>query len=53
MVWNKKGQKWKPCAQRQAIGRMYFVPSNAGEQFYLRTLLTVVKGMLPLLIIKV
>src|SRR6266851_10462727 len=53
MVWNKKGRKWKPHAQRQAIGRMYFVPPNAGEWFYLRTLLTVIKGMLPLLITKV
>lgn len=27
-----------------AIGRMYFVSPSAGERFYLRTLLTVVKG---------
>lgn len=28
-----------------AIGRMYFVAPNCGERFYLRMLLTVVKGV--------
>ena len=28
-----------------AIGRMYFVSPSAGERFYLRTLLTVAKGV--------
>ena len=53
IVWNKKGWKWKPRTQRQAIGRMYFVPPNAGERFYLYTLLTVIKSMLPLYVTKV
>lgn len=37
----------KSWALRQigfAIGRMYYIPPTAGESFYLRTLLTVVKG---------
>jgi hypothetical protein len=46
MVWVSKQRKWKPRSQGQAIGRMYFVPPNAGERFYLRTLLTIVRGMM-------
>src|ERR1700722_15392904 len=36
--------KWKMCARGYAIGRMYFVHPSAGERFYLRILLTIVKG---------
>lgn len=37
-------RKWKVRQCRFALGRMYFIKPTAGEQFYLRTLLTVVKG---------
>lgn len=45
-VWNDAKDKkcWTIRKQNFAIGRMYFVPPTAGERFYLRTLLTVVKG---------
>jgi hypothetical protein len=44
-VWNKDGKKkWTLRMQGFALGRMYFVAPNAGERFYLRTLLSVVKG---------
>ena len=36
---------WHICKQGFALGRMYFIPPKSGsELFYLRTLLTVVKG---------
>ena len=41
-VW--KDNKWRERKKGFALGRMYFVSPNAGERFYLRTLLTVVKG---------
>ena len=40
----KDGKTWKQRQKGFAIGRMYFVSPNAGERFFLRTLLTVVKG---------
>jgi hypothetical protein len=45
-VWLKKSnqQTWKVRKQGFAIGRMYFAGPQAGERFYLRTLLTVVRG---------
>jgi hypothetical protein len=48
MVWVKKTRIWKPRQQGQTIGRMYFIPPNAGERFYLRTLLTFVRGVTDL-----
>ena len=45
MVWLRSEQKWKPQQQGCAIGQMYFVPPNGGEHFYLRILLTVVRGV--------
>lgn len=36
--------KWTIRKQGFALGRMYFIKPSAGELFYLRTLLTVVKG---------
>jgi hypothetical protein len=45
MVWVKSQQKWKPRDQGAAIGWMYFVSPNAGERFYLQTLLTVIRGV--------
>jgi hypothetical protein len=43
-VWDKKAYKWKPRQRGFAIGRMFYVPPTAGEQFYLRLLLNAVKG---------
>ncbi|OBZ78054.1 hypothetical protein A0H81_02325 [Grifola frondosa] len=43
-VWNKKTRKWTPRQRGIVIGRMHFVHPSAGEKFYLRLLLTVVKG---------
>ena len=42
--WNVKTHKWTPRARGLAIGRMYFVSVKAGERFYLRLLLTAIKG---------
>jgi hypothetical protein len=43
-VYNKTKKKWTPRQKGFAIGRMYFASPSSGERFYLRTLLTVVKG---------
>jgi hypothetical protein len=43
-VFNHTQRKWTPRQQRSAIGRMTFVYPSAGERFYLRLLLTIVKG---------
>ena len=43
-VWDRAKKLWR-CRQRgSTIGRLYFVSPTAGERFYLRTLLTTVKG---------
>lgn len=44
--WKSDKKKWvlRTRDHQFAIGRMYYVPPTAGERFYLRTLLTVVKG---------
>lgn len=42
LVWKAKG--WAVRKKGFAIGRMYFASPSSGERFYLRTLLTVVKG---------
>jgi hypothetical protein len=39
-----KTRTWQPRQREVVIGRMYSAPSNAGERFYLRTLLTVIRG---------
>ena len=45
MVWNSRKKVWKVRKRAgYAIGRMYYVAPTAGERFYLRYLLTVVKG---------
>jgi hypothetical protein len=41
-VWNKK--KWKIRERGFAIGRMYYAHPTSGERFYLRMLLTAVRG---------
>jgi len=42
LAQNRK--KWKPCQSGFSIGRLHFAGPSSGEWFYLRTLLTVVKG---------
>ncbi|KAF7127864.1 hypothetical protein RHSIM_Rhsim11G0010700 [Rhododendron simsii] len=43
-VWDKTNNVWTPRKLGFAIGRMYFASPNCGEKFYLRLLLTIVKG---------
>jgi hypothetical protein len=43
-VFDPAKKAWKLRQRGFAIGRMYFIKPTAGEVFYLRTLLTVVKG---------
>jgi DNA replication protein DnaC len=42
--WDQKHKKWVIRRRGFAVGRMYYVPPTAGERFYLRLLLTVVRG---------
>ena len=46
MVWDLKNRRWNPRKRGvgKTIGRMYFVGPTGGERFYLRMLLTIVKG---------
>jgi DNA replication protein DnaC len=43
-VWDRRNKEWKHRQRGSTIGRLYFVSPTAGERFYLRTLLTTVKG---------
>ncbi|KAJ2913452.1 hypothetical protein MD484_g6981, partial [Candolleomyces efflorescens] len=43
-VYNHPQRQWRVRKSMFSLGRMVFVPPTAGERFYLRTLLTVVKG---------
>ena len=43
-TWYADHKEWSIRCSDPAIGCMYFVPPTAGECFYLRTLLMVVKG---------
>ena len=43
-TWKPDVKRWVIRKKDSAIGRMFFVPPTAGERFYLRMLLTVVKG---------
>lgn len=45
-TWQADNKIWSIRSGAPAIGRMYFVAPTAGERFYLRTLLTVVKGIM-------
>jgi hypothetical protein len=45
MTWDHSLRRWNPRKRKSGtIGRMYFVGPSGGERFYLRLLLTVVKG---------
>ena len=43
-VWDRRMKQWRDRQRGSTIGRLYFVSPTAGERFYLRTLLTTVKG---------
>ena len=43
-TWNGTDKKWSTQKRGTSIGRMYFVGPLGGERFFLRILLTVVKG---------
>ena len=43
-VYHDKDRCWEPRKQGFALGRLYFVPTSAGELHYLRMLLNVKKG---------
>ncbi|XP_024013983.1 uncharacterized protein LOC112088061 [Eutrema salsugineum] len=43
-VWNNPNRIWTPRSRRVALGRITYVPIGAGEAYYLRLLLNLVKG---------
>ena len=43
-VWNKQRMEWIVLQQGFAIGRLYFVDPTVEEKYYLRMLLTTVRG---------
>lgn len=43
-TWKQEQQQWALRQQGFSLGRIYFVSPTVGEQFYLRLLLTIVKG---------
>ena len=43
-TWVPKTRSWKPRQRGTSIGRMYYCSPLAGERYYLRLLLTVVRG---------
>ncbi|XP_028084559.1 uncharacterized protein LOC114285679 [Camellia sinensis] len=43
-VWNQKQKKWKIRQQQICIGRLYYAHLNSGERYYLRMLLTKIRG---------
>jgi hypothetical protein len=44
-VWNRKLKRWTMRKRGFAIGRMYYAHSTLGERYYLRMLLSCVKGV--------
>ena len=43
-TWNKSKKTWSPRKRGFALGRIYYAPPKSGERFYLRLLLTTVRG---------
>jgi hypothetical protein len=43
-VWNAKERKWTPRTKGQAVGRIHHANPTQGERYYLRMLLTNVRG---------
>ncbi|MCH91516.1 helicase-like protein, partial [Trifolium medium] len=46
-TYSKKNKCWTPRKKGFKIGRLIWVPPTTGELFYLRMMLTVVKGPMP------
>jgi hypothetical protein len=44
-TWNNGTKKWTIRQRGCSVGRLYFVNPSAGERYFLRTLLTKVKGV--------
>jgi hypothetical protein len=43
-VWDSRPRKWKPRQKGFVLGHMYYAHPSSGEHFYLRTLLSSIKG---------
>ncbi|CAA0837474.1 Unknown protein, partial [Striga hermonthica] len=43
-VWNTTLREWTPRIREGAIARLRYVPPNAGDNFYLRCLVNVIRG---------
>ncbi|XP_025625167.1 uncharacterized protein [Arachis hypogaea] len=43
-VWKRSLRIWEPRKTNTVIGRLFFIPPSAGELYYLRMLLNIVKG---------
>lgn len=43
-VWKHDEKSWRPRKKGYSIGRIFYVPPGSGEKYYLRCLLTVVRG---------
>ncbi|KAG1489682.1 hypothetical protein G6F46_013412 [Rhizopus delemar] len=43
-IWKNKERTWQARKKGYAVGRMYYCTPTAGERFFLRLLLTVVRG---------
>ena len=44
-TWHHDTHEWKPRKQRTAHSRLSFIPPNAGEKYYARLILSVVKNL--------
>ncbi|KAI5424717.1 hypothetical protein KIW84_030777 [Lathyrus oleraceus] len=43
-IYDKRYRRWRPRKRGHTIGRLIWVPPSTGELYYLRMMLTVVKG---------
>ena len=44
-MWDAKALEWRCRKQHKAYGRLSFIPPNAGEKYYARLILSVVKDL--------
>ena len=44
-TWHPKEEEWRPRERRTAYGRLSFIPPNAGEKYYARLILSMVKDL--------
>ncbi|XP_058774322.1 uncharacterized protein LOC131648594 [Vicia villosa] len=42
--YDKRYRRWRPCKRGNTIGRLIWVPPSMGELYFLRMMLTIVKG---------